>query len=40
MIDYINFIYWLSTDALALMLTHEDDPAKRAILQREIEARQ
>lgn len=38
--DYLTLIYCLSTDALKLMLTHEDDAAKRAILQREIEARQ
>ena len=37
--EYIYLLYRLSTESLELMLKHEDDPAKRAVLQREIEAR-
>jgi hypothetical protein len=38
--DYICLLYRLSDESLALMLKHEDEPAKRAMIANEIEARQ
>ena len=37
--DYLCLLYRLETDALKLMLEHEDDEFKRDLLQGEIEAR-
>jgi hypothetical protein len=37
--DYICLLYRLSDESLELMLKHEDDAAKRAMIANEIEAR-
>ena len=37
--EYLQLLYRLETDALKLMLEHEDDMFKRDLLQGEIEAR-
>lgn len=38
--EYQQLLYRLDTDALKLMLEHEDDNFKRQLLEGEIEARQ
>lgn len=37
--EYLQLLYRLETDALKIMLEHEDDNFKRQLLQGEIEAR-